>query len=441
MTMLYGRPIGAIAHATSARRASLYARLMLILALGGGLVQMALGRGLLDRFGNVLGGDFLAFYTGASLFVQGRISELYDFAAQAEFQRAVAQPHPPADLYLFVSPPSALPLLAPFGFWSYPVALLLWWATGLIALGLSAHLLRSELPALRRYSELRLTAASFLFFPTVAWLLYGQATALILLVYTGTFVLLRQGRDFSAGLCLGCLAFKPQLAVVLALLLAFKRRWKALCGGALCAAAWLAAGLAFSPDALTEYATLAPELPELLRSEHYPRWGIHSAFGFSVLLFDAISPHIADASALLLSLGLVALLGYHWHPVSWTPGSRRWDLAMAATLALGLIISPHLFLYDLALLLLPFAILWHHHPGSSDGRLLDGGPLLAWTAVLWLVSFLQGPVSIGALRLAEWAHMPAMALQLSTLVIVAWALALLRAAREGDTRFAVGGER
>jgi hypothetical protein len=441
MTVLYERSIGAIAQATSAQRAAIYARLMLILALGGGMAQMALGRGLLDRFGNVLGGDFLAFYTGASFFVQGRIAELYDFAAQAEFQRAVAEPHAPADLYLFVSPPSALPLFAPFGFWSYPAALLLWWATGLIALGLSARLLRNELPSLRKYSALRLSAASFLFFPTVAWLLYGQATALVLLIYTGTFVLLRQGRDFSAGLCLGCLAFKPQLAVALALVLAFKARWKALCGGAVCVACWLIAGLAFSPEALSGYWELAPALPDLLRSEHYPRWGIHSAFGFSVLLFDAVSPRLADALAMLLSTGLVALLGCYWRRVSWTPGSRRWDLAMAATLALGLIISPHLFLYDLTLLLLPFAILWHHHPSSSDGSLLDGGPLLAWTAVLWLVSFLQGPVSIGALRLAEWVHMPAMALQLSTLVIVAWGLAILRAAHGTETRFALGGER
>src|SRR5437867_4034972 len=118
-----------------------------------------------------------------------------------------------------VAPPHAVLFYLPFAGSSYAVGLALWWTAGLAALALSIGLLRRELPALRAVPAWRLFAACWLFLPTWAWFGYGQATALILLVCTGFFVLLRRGRDGWAGACLSCLAFKPQLAVASALLL------------------------------------------------------------------------------------------------------------------------------------------------------------------------------------------------------------------------------
>lgn len=404
---------------------------MLVLALGGGLVQAALGSGMLDRSGNVLGGDFLAFYTGGRFFEVERFDTLYDLDAQEAFQRDVAAPEELRGVHPFISPPHALAFYAPFALDDYLVSLSLWWLGGLAALVCAAALLRKELPALRRSSAPGLAAGCFCFFPTVAWLLYGQATAWILLIYAAAFVALRRGRDFTGGACIGALAFKPQLALGLAFVLLCKGRWSAVAGGLVTCAASLALGWFISPEATLEYWTAAHELFALLRSDGYQSWGLHSAFGFAVLLLDGFSPLAADLLALALSLGLLALLATVWRGCAWEPGARRWDLHMAATFSLGLILSPHLFLYDLMLLLVPFAIVFHHYSNTCPGRALDGGSLLLWSAAVWLLSFLAKPLCLGTLTLTAWAGAPAFALQLTTFAIGAWALVCVREARAG----------
>ena len=93
------------------------------------------------------------------------------------------------------------------------------------------------------------------------------------------------------------------------------------------------------------------------------------------------------------------------------------------TTALGLLISPHLFIYDLMLLLLPLAIVWSRYPPGpgAGGRPLDGGPLLAWTAWLYIVTFWGSYLTLGELRLGAALGLPKIALQLSVPVIAGWA--------------------
>ncbi|HZO08167.1 MAG TPA: glycosyltransferase family 87 protein, partial [Myxococcota bacterium] len=411
MASLYAQAIGGVARFASPRRIRIYTRLMLVAVVLVGALDAASVSRRPERAGNALGGDFLAFYTGAQFLRQGRMAEVYDLAAQREFQRRVVAPRKLA-AKPFINPPHAAVLYLPFALSGHATGLALWSLAGLAALLGSARLLCGELDALRRLGPLRLAAASFLFFPTLAWLGFGQATGFVLLLYTATFVLLRRGRDLAAGACLGCLAFKPQLALGLAVVLLLNGRSRALLGGAAAAAGWLALGFRLSPEATQRYLRLGPELVALLRSDAYPGWGIHSALGFASLLLDGFSPRLADALATALCAAALAALGLAWWRIEWRPGSRAWDLAMAGSLALGLLLSPHLYFYDLMLLLLPLALVWQHHPELRDGRPLDGGALLAWTAVLWALGFLGTPLSLAQLRLAEAIGLPGFAVQL-----------------------------
>ncbi|WP_179188340.1 glycosyltransferase 87 family protein, partial [Kiloniella majae] len=97
----------------------------------------------------------------------------------------------------------------------------------------SIHLLRQELETLQYFPLYKLIACCFLFYPTLGWFLHAQATPIILLLYTLCYKSLRTNNDFKAGIYLGLLAFKPQLAIALALILIFNRRWRALLGGTL----------------------------------------------------------------------------------------------------------------------------------------------------------------------------------------------------------------
>jgi hypothetical protein len=401
---------------------------MLTITLGGGAVQALLGSGLLDYFGHVIGVDFMAFYTGGRFFLEGRLAELYDLEVQRAFQVHTTWPHVLKGSHPFISPPFAIALFVPYAWCGYPVGLTLWWLTGLAALVASIAMVRTELGALQRYSVRTLSAASFLFFPTVSWFLYGQIAPLTLLLYTATFVLLRRKREFAAGFSLGLLAYKPQLAGVVALVLILRGRWWAVAGGAMATTLWIGIGFWMAPEAMIDYVRISPDILELLRWEGYPRWGLHSLMGFSSLLFEGISSSLSSWVALLLSVATLGFLLRHWTHSPWSPGSRSWDLSMAGTFALGLIISPHLFVYDLMLLLLPFAIVFQHYGGRGGVR-LDQGPLLAWSAVLWLTVYLGSYLSLAQLTLTKSLGLPAMALQVSTVVAFLWARHLLQLAR------------
>jgi hypothetical protein len=425
------------------QRMRVYAGLMAASMLCGIAWNYASGVGLLDSSNNAIGGDFLAFYTGARLFLAGRLAEAYDagagfaFPAQAAFQRALLAPQRLGGVHAFVNPPHAVLLYVPFAWPRYGVGLALWWTAGLAALALAIGLVRRELAALRAVPARRLFLACWLFLPTYVWFGYGQATAFALLVYAGFFVLLRRGRDAWAGACLSCLAFKPQLAIACAWLLFVRGRWRALAAGAAGAAAWLAIGYAVDPDATRAYLALAPQLGAMLRFAGYDTFGIQSFFGFAALLLDTLSARAADALAAALSVGALAWIAVRARRTPWWPASfaqraegersrsasREWDLLLAATLAIGLLVSPQLYVYDLMLLLLPFAIVWSHAPAAPP---LGGGPVLAWSAAVWLLAFLSAPLTRGQLFLTSALGLGPFALQLATPAVLAWAVEVAR---------------
>ena len=102
---------------------------------------------------------------------------------------------------------------------------------------------------------------------------------------------------------------------------------------------------------------------------------------------------------------------------------------MAATVTLGLLVSPHLVVYDLMLLLLPLWIVCSHYRAGRGNRALDGGPLLAWTALLWAAALFSSYLCLLQLELTAAAGLPAMSLQVSVPVILIWAVQVERCAR------------
>ena len=380
-----------------------------------------------------VGQDFKGYYTGGRFWVEGRLAELYDVQAQQEIQASLAIPG--NKLLPFIHPPFTVVLWAPFAMGSYPAGLLGWWAAGLLALTASLYLLRQELLRPHQVSMGRLLLLSFLFYPTLAWFLYAQNTALTLLLYTLTLVWLRQGRDFAAGAALGLLLYKPQLAIALGVMLAVKWRWRALLGGGLSAGLWLAVGFALSPTAMGEYARVSSGLLNLLVSSGGPdskAWAVNTFYAFAVLLLGGLWPTGANMLGTLLTAGGLIGVVVWWRRTAWRPGAYAWDFMLAATLALGLLISPYVFVYDLMLLLAPLAIVWSHYPHGAGGRHLDGGRLLAWTALLYGATFASTYLAAAQVWLAAVLGLPQVALQISVPVIAGWAWVVTRSA-QGST--------
>jgi hypothetical protein len=347
------------------RRLQFWAIPTLVLSVGIYVHTMAVP-GLLDRVGRFKGSDYIQFYVMGSLAVEGRLDALYDADAHlAEGRRRI---HP--DLQLYAAHPNYGPQLAlafaPLAIVPFALSLSMFLAVMTACYGVSVWLLWRECEALRPHGRLvaLLAAASPLFWNVTR---YGQASAIPLLLWTLGFVALRRGRAFAAGLAIGCLAFKPQLGIVLAVALLAARQWRVVAGAAAAAAgqlavAWAAAG----STVMAQYIgtlwrlTLNPDLIEVYPSE------IHSIRGFLQLLIP--SPGMVSVCAGVGSLIAVVVAVRCWRPAHRGALGRTLGVRWGLLALLTLVASPHLVSYDLLLLTVPLVLLadWTaRHPADQ----------------------------------------------------------------------------
>ncbi|WP_085904547.1 glycosyltransferase family 87 protein [Kiloniella majae] len=410
--------------------------IMFSLTAGYYLFTILYSQGLITASGSVIGGDFLAFYTGGAFFNQGILEKAYSiksglfFPDQEEFQRALIS-NDLTGYAPFINPPFMAIFYSPLARLPYLYAFFLWQIFNLSLLAYSISVLRQELAFLQRFHTYKILACCFLFYPTLGWFMYAQATPIILVLYTLCFQSLRKGNDFKAGAYLGLLAFKPQLAIALALVLLLKWRWRALLSGLLSLILCLGIGFLYTPDAMLTYIEVSPKLLGFLRAESYPTWGIHSFFGFSVLLLENINPVLANAFTYVISGITIFLLCWLWRNLEWKGDLKRWDLAMALTFIWGILISPHLFYYDLTILLLPAAIILNYPVSSNDYKPISLS--LWWLSIIWLVCFLSGFISISQILLYDEYQVSAPILQISTPVIFLWGLSIFCFLRQKKT--------
>jgi hypothetical protein len=225
---------------------------------------------------------------------------------------------------------------------------------------------------------------------------------------------------------LGLLAFKPQLAIGMALPILFKGRWKTILGGITSTSIWLMLGWWLFPDQMVQYWQERNEILGYLQLEGYPFWGIHSIFGFSHLLFRDISPVLAETATWLLSIISIGWLYWLWRPTKWDPSAPQWNLMMAISVVIGLSVAMHLFTYDLTLLLIPFFITLAHISTKSENAYLDAGPVYAWTIIIYLTAGFGPMITNGQLLLTELVFGNTFAIQLSTIAMIGWAISVYR---------------
>ncbi len=164
---------------------------------------------------------------------------IYDDRLLYAFQTGLGMP-PDTAHYSFFYPPWTLLLFVPIGMLPYTVARVAW-------LVLTFVLYAGALAAWRWQ---RPVAALLLLAPSSAvCILLGQNGFLTAAFMLGGMRLLWT-RPLAAGIVLGFLALKPQLAILVPFVLLFGRHWRAMAGAALCIAVLgLTATLAFGVDA------------------------------------------------------------------------------------------------------------------------------------------------------------------------------------------------
>src|SRR5215469_13398834 len=304
--------------------------------------------GLRDRTGNLKGTDFLHFYTLGSLALERRGADLYDVNVQA----ALAAQRVPAAAgihYLPLYPPQVSLLFAPFAYMSYPWALALWWLGSTLIYALCCWVIWRLCPRLGQHgSTVIILAAAFpAFFNLIAW---GQTSAVALACFTTFFFLMRQKRDFLAGLVLGCLIFKPQLGLAAGILFVLLGAWRIVVGAILSALAHLSIGVLYYGIAplRTWFSMLSnlPGLPALLEPKPYQT---HCLRTFWAMLIPS--------SSFSLSLYVIsATIVIAWTVLVWKR-SQDWALRFSSLLLATVLIAPHLTVYDLVILAPAFLLL------------------------------------------------------------------------------------
>ncbi|MFZ0201195.1 MAG: glycosyltransferase family 87 protein [Candidatus Sulfotelmatobacter sp.] len=342
--------------------------------------------GLRDRAGNLKGTDFLHFYTLGSLALAHRGADLYDMRAQAELA-AERVPAAAGIRYLPLYPPQVSIFFAPFARLSYPWALTLWLILSALLYGACCYFVWLACPGLcsRGPTVVVLALAYPAFWHLLAW---GQTSALALACFTLAFFALRNQREFTAGLALGCLIFKPQLGLATAIVFLLTLRWKIIAGALVSATTELAmAWLYYGPGPLREWMRVLLNVPRALPLLEPRLYQTHCLRTFWTMLLPWLSVSLA---ACLMSALLVSALA-----VACWRSSASLSLRFSALLLATVLLAPHLTVYDLAILAPVFLLLsdWiiaqPNHPAHPALKLLLYfafvlpllGPLARWTHV------------------------------------------------------------
>jgi hypothetical protein len=356
--------------------------------------------GILDRAGNLKGTDFLHFYTLGSLALAHRGADLYNMRAQAELA-AQRVPAAAGIRYLPLYPPQVSILFAPFAQLSYLWALVLWLTLSALIYGLCCGAVWRACPNLRNYklTVLVLAPACPAFWHLIAW---GQTSALALACFTLAFFALRAQRELLAGLAFGCLFFKPQLGLAVAIVFLITLRWKIVAGALLSALAQLSvAWLYYGPAPLREWMRVLLDVPHSLPLLEPKPYQTHCLRTFWSMLvpWSSASFTLYVITALLISALTVAC----WR--SRMPLSLRYSALLLSTVLL----APHLTVYDLVILAPAFLLLSDWVVTQSD----NATPHLKLLLYLAFALPLLGP-------LARWTHLQLSVLAMAALLYGIW---------------------
>lgn len=348
--------------------------------------------GLRDRNGNLKGTDFLHFYTLGSLAIEHRGADLYDMNAQAALA-ARRVPQAAGIRYLPLYPPHVSLFFAPLALLPYPMALALWWGYSALVYGICCYSVWLACPRLGEYGGLTaILAVGFpAFFQLIAW---GQTSALALACFTVMFFLLREQREFAAGLVLGCLVFKPQLGLAAAVIFVGIGAWRILAGAAVSAAVQLSAGVVYyGMEPLRRWLDLLRNVGAVMPLLEPKPYQTHCLRTFWSMLIPW-----PQFSLVLYSLSAIAVLGLTiacWRKPPLAPLSLRYS----ALLVTAVLVAPHLTVYDLVILAPAFLLLADSirgEPSNSSNRWLGNmlyliyalpliGPVARWTHVQFSV--------------------------------------------------------
>jgi hypothetical protein len=384
--------------------------LFLAVQAGGNLAKYAFE---MHEGGGAFGGDFMSFWRAARLARAGDIAAIYNPDAWRAIL-AVGKSH---ELAWFAYPPFALLGLWPLGKMTYGAAVLVWSLAPLPAYFALSWLLakrsglgrdRTAAPAATASLLPAYAVLSALTLPVLSANLFsGQTGAIVAILFLGV-ACSWPNRPIILGICIGLLAIKPQMGLLLPFALAAAGQWRAIAAAAamisvliVASTLWLGVGIWSDYLRMTEL------------------FGQFIGHGYAGLRQLALGPYIslqgAGTPAVLAGLlqavislaVLAAIVRVFWRrgpePADGDDGKR--DLRLGLLAAGTLLATPYSLSYDTPMLVLAVIPLiarsWRE--GWAGPELVAVTALMVLPYATPLLVNAHVPVGPCALLLAFWA--------------------------------------
>jgi hypothetical protein len=354
---------------------------------------------MIDPTGQVLGADFITFWSGSHLTLQGTPEAAYQ-PDQILAASRIAVPGNQSN-FIWSYPPVYQLMVAPLALLSYPLAWALWSMIGVAAFVL----------VLGRLSPPPFFLWLGFAFPGVYLnVVQGQNGLLVAALFGGALFFLDR-RPILSGALIGLLIFKPTLGLLIPLALLCGRRWKTFLSATVTALALIGMSLlAFGLEPWIGFFENAEFASSVLASGDLPWEKMPSLF--TALRLLGIDASVAFAMHIVVATGAAA--GVAW---AWWNGRVSPALAAAILASASLLVSPHINDHDLALLAIPLALL----VADSTNRAWSGREQIA-LGLAWIAPLIAAPI-------AQYSH-----IQLGFLVIFAtFSIAINRARTELST--------
>ena len=343
-------------------------------------------KGYDNNFGYLYGRDFANFWAGGLAAVEGKIGILtnvdaYNLWLHDMFGGDVGM----RSRYIFSYPPNVLPLLMPLGLVGYSTALYLYTIVSLaLAAGMGWWLTGRE-----RFGALLMVLS-----PGLLATIFNGHPGMFLAALLVPGVMMMETRPVVAGLLLGLATVKPQLGLLIALILLIRFNWQAILAALASATALILVSVALfgTEPWIAYFATIAPRQVEVLQQIYDKNFIYFIPTPFALFIWLRFSFAWAQGLQAVCTLMAAGAAVYIWI------GSRDLALRVLAAFIATSLILPYFNNYDLTMVALAQVVFLYRSPlAARFGK--------AFHVTLWTVAALSPTIAIfgpqiGAVALA-----------------------------------------
>ncbi|MBR7915684.1 DUF2029 domain-containing protein [Burkholderia vietnamiensis] len=387
------------------RRVIVYSIVMLVFSALFVTIWAWVAHAFPERVPPRVGADFSVFWTASSLMLHGSPAQAYDFSAFSRLSAARFDTLRHGAFAPWLYPPTYLLLVTPLALLPFALAYPLFVALGVGVLGCAAWRVAGlgAVAGASRAGALALVAAPCVFVTaTLGQNAFLTASCAALAVYW------TERRPLWAGLCIGLLSVKPQMALLFPFVLIAARAWRTLAWAALASAAFVALSVLVCGAESLRLFVASAGLARSIVLEHGVVFWLVSPTPFAALRLAGVPLNAAYAAhAGVAAIAIAAAC------VAWA-GTRDVRVRAAVLAVATLIANPYVWHYELAWLAVAIACMLSI--GWRDGWLRGEQTAIA---LMWALPAGE--------YLNPWLQLP----QLGPLVTLFALLVLLRRARHG----------